>query len=190
VLLRLLAGAALVAVTAVTTAVVIRLTTPTPADAGRGPAAEDRQEPPGAGDAKAPAPAPKAADGKAAKERFLKALGSLSAAHVYQSYLNVGLLADGVESGAYTKAEAEQMLTTVGNMIDMVDRQLDKIADAGLDADDRQGVKRIQDLTVLLRRQASALRAYWATGEAEQVTRYQQAREAAWTNLSETLGIE
>ncbi len=181
-----LGGAALVLVTAAATVLVIHLT------ASRPQAIEEaRQQTEPAPRPTKPVPtAPTVTASKLGKERFLQALGGLSAAHVYQSYLNIGLLADGVESESYTKAEAEQMLATVSNMIDLADRQLDKIADADLDPDDRQGMKRIQELAVLLRRQASALRAYWATGGREQITRYHQTRETTWTSLSEVLGIE
>jgi hypothetical protein len=127
---------------------------------------------------------------RTARERFLAALGMLSAAQVYQTYLNIGLLADGVESEAYTKAQAEEMLATVVGLLDQGDRQLDAIRQTDLDADDRQNVQRIQGLTVLLRRQASALRAYWATGDREQITRYHQARESTWKSLSDALGID
>jgi hypothetical protein len=127
---------------------------------------------------------------RTARERFLAALGMLSAAQIYQTYLNIGLLADGVESEAYTKAQAEEMLATVVGLLDQGDRQLDAVRQTDLDADDQQNVKRIQDLTVLLRRQASALRAYWATGDREQITRYHQARETTWKRLSDALGID
>src|SRR5207248_1450013 len=113
-----------------------------------------------------------------------------SGAHVYQTYLNIGLLADGVESEAYTKAEAEQMLTTVGGMIEMVDRELDRLAELDLSEAEKAGIEVIQNLTVLLRRQGNALRAYWTTGEREQITRYQKAREMTWAELSELLGLE
>src|SRR5262245_57768816 len=39
-------------------------------------------------------------------ERMLETLGGLSAAHLYQSYLNIGLLADAVENETYTEAQA------------------------------------------------------------------------------------
>jgi len=134
--------------------------------------------------------APPAPLGKAARERFLAALGSMSAAHVYQTYLNIGLLADGVESEAYTKAQAEEMLATVGAMIGMVDRQLDKIREMDLEGDDKDNIEEVQAIVELLRRQASALRAYWATGESEQAARYQKAREACWASISRLLEID
>jgi hypothetical protein len=183
-----LAAVALVAVTAAATVVLLNLTS------GRSNADRDSDEPGTGlrrGEGKPPAAPPKAIPlTKTARERFLSALGMLSAAHVYQTYLNIGLLADGVENEAYTKAQAEEMLATVVGLLDQADRQLDKVRQSDLDEDDQGNVQRIQDLTLLLRRQASSLRAYWATGDREQITRYHQARETTWKNLSEALGID
>jgi hypothetical protein len=176
-----LAALALVVVTAAGTMLLLNLAATRPQAAA--PASD--------GAAQTPGPEARAAPpGKTERERYLAALGLLSAAQVYQTYLNIGLLADGVESGAYGKADAEEMLATVAGLIDQMNRQLDKIGDTGLGAEDQQNVERIQTLTALLRRQASALRAYWATGDREQIDRYHQARETTWKNVSEVLGIE
>jgi hypothetical protein len=187
----------LVAATAGATVFILNMTAPgaqVPA-----PAEKDDDPPPQADRGKKPPPKDKGLVAKGKKEtplprtdqeRFLKALGSMSAAHVYQTYLNLGLLADGMESSAWTKAEAEEMLTTVGYLIEVVDRELDKLADMNLSDDEKAGIKAMQNLTMLLRRQSNALRAYWTTGEQAQITRYQQAREAAWTELSDLLNLE
>jgi hypothetical protein len=180
-----LGALALVVVTAAGTMLLLNLTASRPqaaAPSDDSPPAETRKP-----ESKPSKVAPLA---KSERERYLAALGLLSAAQVYQTYLNIGLLADGVESGAYSKAEAEEMLATVAGLLNQMDRQLDKISDTGLDAEDQQNVERIQTLTVLLRRQASALRAYWATGEREQIDRYHQTRETSWKHLSAVLDIE
>jgi hypothetical protein len=122
-------------------------------------------------------------------ERMLETLGGLSAAHLYQSYLNIGLLADSVESAAYTEAQANSMLTTVSSLMDMVDRQLDKLTKGELSKDDKLEVERIRGLSQLLRAQITVLRAYWRTGDAREAKRYHEVREKAWTRLSEVLGL-
>src|SRR5580765_5514195 len=57
-------------------------------------------------------------------ERVLETLGSLSAAHLYQSYLNIGLLADAVEKEGVGQEQASDMLATVVSLINVVDKQL------------------------------------------------------------------
>jgi hypothetical protein len=186
-----LAGAlALVVATAGTTVVLLNLFAPrSQAD----PAEKDRQA---EGQSNKAKPAPRAAapapPGQAARdrERFLSALGAMSAVHVYQAYLNIGLAADGVEGGSYTKAQGEEMLVVVVNMMGKVDRQLEKVSELELDSDEKESIEHIRRLNVLLLRQASALRSYWATGDREQADRFRAARETSWEGISELLGIE
>jgi hypothetical protein len=124
------------------------------------------------------------------QERTLEALGSLSASHLYQSYLNIGMLADAVEEGTYTPSQAQEMLAKVVSLMDVVDRQLDRLARGDLSPDDQRDVERIRGLSALLRSQAAALKAYWQnTADTRLASRYHEAREKAWQGLSDVLGL-
>jgi hypothetical protein len=124
------------------------------------------------------------------REAFLEALGGLSAVHLYQSYLNIGLIADAVEKEAYTTAEAAKILQTVEDLIALVDKRLTRLAEAGLDEDDRQALEHIRAVTQELRLQGSALKGFWATGDTAQISRYRQARTRSWDELRDLLGID
>ncbi len=126
----------------------------------------------------------------AQKESFLEALGGLSAAHLYQSYLNIGLLADGVDAKAYTLDEAKGTLAAILNFMDLVEAKLTKLDRAALDADDQEALDRIKTATDLLRVQATALLAYWNAGTKEKADDYHQARKAASAGLNKVLGLE
>jgi hypothetical protein len=121
---------------------------------------------------------------------FLDALGGLSAVHLYQSYLNIGLVADAVEKEAYTTAEAAKILQTVEDLIALVDKRLTHLADGVLDDDDKQALEHIRAVTQELRLQGSALKGFWATGDAAQISRYRQARARSWNELRDLLGID
>ncbi len=96
------------------------------------------------------------------KERFLEAIGSLSAAHLFHTYLNIGLLADGVESEVYSTKEAEETLQSIDDMMAQVDGQLGDLNKVGLDADDRAALEQIKAVAVMLRLQArSFCKDYW-----------------------------
>lgn len=129
-----------------------------------------------------PVPAP--------KERYLEALGSLTAVHLYQSFLNIGLLADAVENEQMDVADAQQTLGNITRLMSLVDGQLDKVARTGLDSHDQKELQNIRDLTDVLQKQALALSGYWATGDEENATMYHMARNHAWTGISAILGLE
>lgn len=133
---------------------------------------------------------PDTSAGSIPKAGFLEALGGLSATHLIQSHLNIGLLADGVESETYTIAEAEKNLQSVTDSMKLVDVQLAKLSKSGLDHEDKDSIRQIQAVTALLHLQAKSLRAYWATGAMDHAVQFQEARKASWTGLSKVLGIE
>jgi hypothetical protein len=122
-------------------------------------------------------------------ERMLETLGGLSAAHLYQTYLNIGLVADAVENETYTAAQAKEMLTTVAGLMDVVDKQLARLAKMDLSTEDQQDVQRIRTISSLMRVQIASLQAYWLTGDARHAARYHETREKAWKGLSEVLGL-
>lgn len=124
------------------------------------------------------------------KEPYLETIGGLSAVHLYQSYLNIGLLADAVENETYTRAEAVNVMLTVMELVNMVEKQLGKLPAKGLTSEDEAALDAIQALTRDLRAQSSSLVSYWASGEAAHATRYQSAREQSWNALKEMMGLE
>lgn len=124
------------------------------------------------------------------REKFLEALGSLSAVHLYQTYLNIGLVADAVEKETYSKTEATKILQSVGELMSTVEKQLCRLPHINLDKDDQKSLDRIRAVTGQLRSQASALVSFWASADMQTVARYHQARERSWEDLKGLLGID
>lgn len=131
----------------------------------------------------------KPAEANQPPERLLEALGGLTAAHLYQSYLTIGLLADNAESEVYTTAEAKKLLETLTSLLNTVDRQLSRIGEQDLKPDDRKALERTLRLVAQLRTQADELNAYWTTGDKEHTLKFHKAREEAWAGIRELLGI-
>jgi len=124
------------------------------------------------------------------KDRSLETMGNLTAAHLYQGYLNIGLLADARESEVYTAAEAEKLLDSVARMLDTVDRGLARMLEDCLKEEDKEAVEHARQLGGLLRTQARELRAYWQTGDKEHADKFQKARQESWSGIQAVLGIE
>jgi hypothetical protein len=135
-----------------------------------------------------PAPAPPVRS-PAPNEAPPETLDSLVGVHLYQSYLNIGVLADATEGDVYTPAEANKLLDRVTAVMDTVDRQLTRLEEAGK-IRDAKSLERTRRLAVLLRTQAKELRQYWATDGEEHAKRYHSARAEAWAGITELLGIK
>jgi len=157
--------------------------------------AEKPQAPAGGSELRSVVSLPKEALTGADRDRTLEALGGLTGAHLYQSYLNIGFLADAAENEVYSLAEARKLLTTVVSLIDTVERQLVRLPEAALDADDARKLARIRQVVVLLRTQTQELRACWDTPETQKATRqgrearFHKAREDAWAGIQELLEL-
>lgn len=121
---------------------------------------------------------------------FLEATGTLCGAHLYQTYLNIGLLADGVESEAYTAEEAQETLVLVNELLDQVEGQLAKISRLPLDRDDETAIDQFRSVAVMLRIQAKLLNGYWETGELDQAKQYHETRKAAWKGIAKIMQLD
>jgi hypothetical protein len=143
-------------------------------------------------------PAPKAAsvarpndDAKAAQERrqLLETVGALTSAHCYQTYLNIGLLADGKVKGVFTDRDAYKVLDSVLSLHSSVDRNLEVVAKMDLDKRDLESLQQMRQLSALLSEQGKELKAFWDGGKEEDAARYDDARKNSWAAIGRLTGI-
>ncbi len=177
-----LAGAVIVAVTS-TVLLVQRTSTPVATNAASEPTPPLAALPPAKPAQSASRPEP------ANRDATLEAMGGLSAANLYQSYLAVGLLADGVQHKAFTVDGAANTLKIIGNCLTLVESKLAALDRRNLDPDDIASLQQIETVTALMRIQTQALDTYWKTGKAAHGEAYQRSRRATWAALSKVLGL-
>lgn len=121
---------------------------------------------------------------------LLETVGLLAGLQLYQTYLNIGLLADSAAEEVYEPEEALQLLGSVVGPLEKIEKQLDKVAALKLTKDDAAAVARMKKIAGLLRQQGTSLQAYWDKGEEEQNKKYEAARQAAWKELNDLLDLE
>ena len=134
----------------------------------------------------APAKAPPADDNAVLTET----VGLLAGLQLYQTYLNIGLLADARAEGLYEAPALTQLLGSVVTPLEKVEKQLEKVAKLKLSKEDEAAVARMQKIAGLLRQQGASLQSFWDTGGADHGKKYEEARQAAWKELSELLELE
>lgn len=120
---------------------------------------------------------------------LLENVGSVSSIQLYQSYLNVGMLADAVENETYTKQDAGEVLATIAAFLQTVDRQMEKLEQIGLEKEDMDSIKRIRDVSKLLRSQTQDLQTHWQTGDKAAFASFHEARQQSWQQLQVILGF-
>lgn len=142
---------------------------------------------------KAQGPPPKAdvppAD-RDAQSVLTETVGLIGGLQLYQTYLNIGFLADGMAEGLYQPAEVFQLLGSVVLPLDRVEKQFDKLGKLRLSKEDAAALARMKKVLGLLRQQGKELQAFWETGKAENGKKYEAARQAAWKEISGLLDLE
>ena len=123
------------------------------------------------------------------RRQLLETVGTLTAAHCYQTYLNIGFIADGKAKGAYTNQDANKLLDSLLSLLNSVDRNLGTISKIDLDKQDRESLEQMRDLSALLRQQGKELQTYWDSGKEEDAARYDNTRKDSWAAIAKLTGI-
>ena len=140
-----------------------------------------------------PAPVPAAPPATSADEKaglLAETVGLLASLQLYQSYLNIGLLADAKAEGVYDAAIAAPLLGSVVTPLAKVEAQLTKLAALPLPVDDAAALAKLLKITKLVRTQGTELEAFWQTGVMDHARRYEAARREAWRELNALLKLE
>ncbi len=123
------------------------------------------------------------------KQRLLETVGSLAAAHYYQTYLNIGFIADGKSAGLYGDKDARRILDSILSLLDTVDQQLEKVSRVDVEREDRNSLQQMQKVSSLLRDQGKELKAFWDSGDEGHSARYEEIRKNAWASLRKLMGL-
>jgi hypothetical protein len=125
-----------------------------------------------------------------AKADLSETVGLLSGLHLYQTYLNIGMIADCKTEGVYPEKDARTLLASIMTPLEKIDKQLEKVLKRMTEKDDREALDTVRKLVSVLREEGKQLQLYWETGKAEHSTKYEAARKEAWAGISKLLGIE
>ena len=132
---------------------------------------------------------PDGAKASTAERGLLQTIGALTAAHYFQTYLNIGFIADGKGHGIYSEKDARRVLQSVLTLLDSVDRRLETLNQVNLNKDDRESLEQMRAISALLRQQAKELQNYWERGQDEDLARYETVRKNSYAAISKLLGI-
>ena len=126
----------------------------------------------------------------AGDEATMEAVGGLTGAYVYQLYLNIGLVGDGVAKKCMEPEAGKQILGSVLRVADVIDSQIDKMTKSNIADDDKKQLGEFRSVIALLKTQGSELEKFWETKEEEHGKKYETARTSAWEKIKTLLGIK
>jgi hypothetical protein len=119
-----------------------------------------------------------------------EAVGLFGGLQLYNTYLNIGLLADAMANDIYEVGDVSQLLGSVILPLERVDMQLEKLKKVPLSTDDRQALAQMSKIVSLLRTQGKELQVYWENGDDESAAKFETARLAAYKELNNLLELE
>jgi hypothetical protein len=123
--------------------------------------------------------------------QLLSTIGVLSAGHLYQSYLNIGMLSDAVSKGHYDVSQGGPLLDSIISVIETYDRELTRCSSARVGDEDRQTIQRLKEANQKVLAQGQALKKYWAQEDVrlaeKQHEAYETSRREAWQAVRQIL---
>ena len=118
-------------------------------------------------------------------------VGLLAGVQLYQTYLNIGLLADARAEGTYETQDVETLLESVYKPLAAVEKQLDKVAKLkGMTKEDIEALGQLTKIASLLRQQGEELTAFWNSGEEVKGKKYEATRKKSWTEIEALLDLK
>jgi hypothetical protein len=133
-----------------------------------------------------PAPAPTVDP----QVQLTETVGMLSGLYLYQTYLTIGLLADGKAERVYDERTARAVLVSVLTPLNAVDKKMEALTAVVQTAADKEALARLRTTVALLRRQGGELAVFWNTGRPEDGARYEATRQEAWKWVVAVVGLD
>jgi hypothetical protein len=137
-----------------------------------------------------PSPAEDAIAAAAASDaNCLETIGALAAAHYFQTYLNIGFVADGKNKGIYGDEDSRKLLQSVLSVVDSVDKQLESLGKRSMAKEDRKSLEQMRGISTMLRQQGRELQSYWDSGRDQDAARYESRRKDSYAAICKLMGI-
>ncbi len=120
----------------------------------------------------------------------LSAIGGLSAAHMYTTYIAIGATADAFGNDVY---EAEQVQDIMGGMVGMIDtlkKQLLLVQENCDDPSDQRYIDETIQVYNLLQEEARQLSTFAKSRDISDHRAYEKARTTVWPRIEKLLGLD
>lgn len=124
-----------------------------------------------------------------ADAKLMETVGLVTTLYLYQSYLNVGLLADCRAEEVYEEKPVKDLLASSLQPLDGVEKQLLELMKIAGSKAERDSIEQMQKVISPLRRQGQQLQKFWETDKDTHAKGYEAARKETWQNLRALLGL-
>ena len=126
------------------------------------------------------------------KNEALEAIGGSGGMLLYNTYLVIGMAADGFSKEVYTAEEAVKIVQEQLNSSEIIHQQYEALLKSGFLSDpaDAEYLDELSDVFGLVRQEGEALLKYIESGQDADAIEYDTRRNQAWSEISSLLGFE
>ncbi|MCA8987817.1 MAG: hypothetical protein KDA78_09270 [Planctomycetaceae bacterium] len=130
------------------------------------------------------------ATAQAADDGRLAAIGGLSAAHMYTTYIAIGATADAFGNDVYETKQVQDIMGGMVGMIDTLKKQLLLVQENCEDPSDKDYIDETIQVYNLLQEEARQLSTFAKTRDVADHRAYEKARTTVWPRIEKLLGID
>ncbi|MGE3806751.1 MAG: hypothetical protein AB7K24_18950 [Gemmataceae bacterium] len=123
-----------------------------------------------------PNPVPQPAARKSDRQKLIEIVDTLTATNLYQTYMTLGLIADGRVSNSYSQEETLAMLKALADTVDAADKQLNRLTRITLTQEEQARFTELTQVSTLLKQQGAALVNYVQNNNPRALEEFQRIR--------------
>jgi len=120
----------------------------------------------------------------------LAAIGGLSAAHMYTTYVAIGATADAFGNDVYDSQQVQDIMGSLVGMIDTLKKQLLLVQENCEDENDQDYIDETIGVYTLLQEEARQLANFAASRDISDHRAYEKARTTVWPKIEKLLGLD
>ncbi len=126
----------------------------------------------------------------AADDGRLSAIGGLSAAHMYTSYIAIGAIGDAFGNEVYDTERVQELMKGMVGMLDTLKKQLLLVQENCEDKADQEYIDETIQIYTLLQEEARQLSKYSESTNKADYRAYEKARTTVWPRIEKLLGLD
>jgi hypothetical protein len=124
------------------------------------------------------------------EEKLFYGMGHFGAAFLYQSYLNIGMVADAWTHNIYTPADSKTFLNGDLSFLETSRKLLQELSEFSITKEDRATFLEMIAIIENLKGEADNMLKYIAGRDQKDLDRYDHFRTQAWAQISKLMGIK
>ena len=124
------------------------------------------------------------------EEKLFYGVGHFGSAMLYQSFINIGVIADGYAKKIYPAEQAKAILQTSTHFLTLSENVLKELSAFSISETDRKTLTDMRDIVNDLRQEADHFMKYLTSKKDEDVKNFDSFRVSAWGKIRKMMDIK